>query len=126
MEISRFAARARRGVNVQNEIRFEVYAKTRSNSFTMTRKISICTRQPQFLLPIPYSLLPNPYCLIPNPYSLDISLTNQKLSFSPPYAHPRSLIPRKDFVIKRIGTKINGTNKRKKGGCVEKSEFGFR
>jgi len=25
MEISRFAARARRGVNVQNEIRFDVY-----------------------------------------------------------------------------------------------------
>ena len=37
-EISRFAARARRGVNVQNEIRFDVYDKSREINAEMQAK----------------------------------------------------------------------------------------
>ena len=71
-------------------------------------------------------LLPIPYCLFPNPYSPWRQLDKSECASSPTYVYARSLIPRKDFVIKRIGTKINGTNKRKKGAYVEKSEFGIR
>ena len=58
-------------------------------------------------------------------YRFAAEAINQYLLPSPPYDLRQMLIPRKDFVINRRGTKINGTNKRKKGEYVENSEFGF-
>ena len=77
MEISRFAARARRGVNVQNEIRFDVY----DNIMPLLKLAAIPLRRraeinmyaaaaipiAYSLFPIAYSLFPIPYCLFPNP-----------------------------------------------------------